>query len=71
MMPTTICEVQFSTNARKISGLTHWLCLCCVQVYFGTAIHNVADLISGNLEDNQLSRVFFWCIARSEISLTS
>jgi hypothetical protein len=30
------------------------------EVYFGTAIHNVADLLSGNLEDSYESRVFFW-----------
>ncbi len=31
-----------------------------LQVYFGTAVKNVSDLVSGHVEDTALSRFFFY-----------
>ena len=31
-----------------------------MEVYFGTAVKDVADIIRGNLENSLLSRILFW-----------
>jgi hypothetical protein len=41
-----------------------------MEVYFGTAIQSVADIITGNLHNSVLSRVFFWAGLAASIIAT-
>jgi uncharacterized membrane protein YdjX (TVP38/TMEM64 family) len=44
------------TVASFIAMLPATIC----EVYFGTAMKTVADILSGNLQDGVASRIFFW-----------
>jgi len=63
--PYGVCNYLFGLTSVTLRDYTlasfiGMLPTTIMEVYFGTAIQNVTDIISGNLHNSVLSRVFFW-----------
>jgi uncharacterized membrane protein YdjX (TVP38/TMEM64 family) len=63
--PYGVCNYLFGLTSVTVRDYTvasfiGMLPTTVMEVYFGTAIQNVADILSGNLHNSVLSRVFFY-----------
>jgi len=63
--PYGVCNYLFGLTSIPLSSYAVASSLAMLptticEVYFGTAMKNIADLINGDIEDSFASRLFFW-----------